>query len=202
MAALSLFAGSAILVRPPIIAERKASMSGRDPLDPVTQVHRAAYLSIVGPQAISIAEQSHTPVSLLTLDIYNLRQITDLYNTTVGDSLLKRTAEMVRSEIRETDVVVRYGSQGIMALLPGMRPDQAWRCAHRLQLQIRSLPVTESSHSVFAGCRVAVSSYPIDGSTIQELILSAQKSMADQGKAAPQTETGSSTNVFEFPPRA
>ncbi len=184
------------------LRERRSWVEDAEVVDKVTGSRRAAYLSVTGPRLIAAAEQNQSPLSLLSLQIDNFRQVVNLYGWHIGDVVMRRTAEIFRAELRETDVLVRYGQQGFIALLPGMRLDQATRCAQRLQQQIRSTPMaTLPGSGIYCTCQTAIASYPEHGTAIHDLILSAQQALLDQQRPAAGAATDAVANILEFPPR-
>jgi diguanylate cyclase (GGDEF)-like protein len=163
----------------PLISEANKT-GGQIPencIDPVTGINRISYLSIVGPQMIAIAAQNRTPISLIYIELRNLYQITRVYGENIGKSILRRVSESIKPELRETDILVCYGHQGFIALLPGVRMDQAVRCAQRLKQQVRNNGINANGQTFPVDYRAGVSCYPIDGNTIFALIQSAQESI-------------------------
>jgi diguanylate cyclase (GGDEF)-like protein/putative nucleotidyltransferase with HDIG domain len=171
-------------------------------VDSTTRTHSSAYLSVVGPGLVAAAEQNKAPLCLLNLEVNNLRQIERVYGPASADSIMSKVAETFRIDLRDTDVLVRFGTQGFVAMLPGVRQDQALRWAQRLQQRTRSITIgTGPGQGTFASCQVAVAAFPQDGSDIYALIATAQQSLAAQSKprTAPAEEPPSS--VIGFPPR-
>lgn len=202
---LDLLQTLASIVAPTLaeIRSRKPLMEKTDIIDPVTQTHRAMYLSISGSQLISSAEQNQSPLSLLCVDIKDYQQLVCLYGTHTGDAILRKAANTLKTELRETDILVRYGHQGFAALLPGVRKEKALRCAQRLQSQIRTGIVNSiTGHSIPINCQAGVASYPGDGSTTFALLQSAQRAMLDQAHVPDSADKEAAANIIEFLPRA
>jgi diguanylate cyclase (GGDEF)-like protein/putative nucleotidyltransferase with HDIG domain len=182
----------------PLIAEwkKQAASTPQDAIDPTTQIHRIPYLTAVGPQLISLAGKNRTPLSLIYMEIGNLIQIGRVFGNPMANSILRRTADCIKPELRETDILARYGYQGFVALLPGVRDEQAVRCVQRLKQQIR-----KEFFSVVQGLSVdfkaGVSSYPKSGATVFSMIQSAQENM----RSASREEVASDGNVIDFFPR-
>lgn len=168
-----------------------------DIIDPATQLHRISYLSAVGPQLISFAGKNRSPISLIYIEIRNLGQIVRLFGGNLGNSVLRKAADCIKPELRETDILVRYGHQGFVAFLPGVREEQALRCVQRLKQQIRNEVLTSGNQSFSVDCKAGVSSYPEDGTTIFALLQSAQEKIRS-GSLEPASES----NIVDFPPRA
>ncbi len=179
-------------------AKRHEAVSSEHFIDPTAHIHRVSYLTAIGPQLISYAEKNRTPISLIYLTIKNLLQITRVYGESVANSIIKRVAESIKPELRETDVLVRYGHQAFVAFLPGVRGDQANHCVARLLHQIRNQGFALSGQNVLIDCKAGISAFPKDGATIFALIQSAQDSIVDTGPGASVADT----NVVDFLPRA
>ncbi len=183
----------------PVILEsrRQAAVEMRDVIDPITQIHRISYLTAVGPQLISFARENRSPISLIYIEIKNLSQIMRIFGGNLGNSMLRKIADCIKPELRETDILVRYGHQGFVALLPGVREEQALRCIERLRQQIRNEALA-IGQGIAIDCKTAVSSYPKDGATVFDLLQSAYENIRSSHPDA----AASDSNVIDFFPRA
>jgi diguanylate cyclase (GGDEF)-like protein/putative nucleotidyltransferase with HDIG domain len=181
----------------PLVAEsRKHNFSEQDGIDPTTQIHRISYLAAVGPELIYNAGQNRSPLSLIYIEIKNFIPIIRIFGNPLGNSILQRVADCIKPELRETDILVRYGNHGFAALLPGVRDEQALRCVQRLKEQIRREFIA-SSQGFSVDFAAGVSVYPKDGTTVFALIQSAQKNIrTDFHEAA-----DANNNVVDFSPR-
>jgi diguanylate cyclase (GGDEF)-like protein/putative nucleotidyltransferase with HDIG domain len=179
----------------PLIAEavKNKAQDTQDVNDPITGLNRISYLTAIAPQLIAMAAENRTPVSLIYVEVRNLAQIIRSFGSSLGNSVLKRIADSIKPEFRETDVLVRYGQQGFAAFLPGVRDDQALRCVQRLKQRIRSEAVTPGQ-GFSVDCQTGVSFYPRDGSTILALLQSSQENM----RASLAEKTASERNVVDF----
>jgi diguanylate cyclase (GGDEF)-like protein/putative nucleotidyltransferase with HDIG domain len=177
-------------------------VSGTDTLDPVTGLPRISYLTVAGSQALAHAEKSEAPLSLLYLKIKSLRQSAALYGSGSGDLILRKVADILRSELRQTDILIRYGEDGFIALLPGVSGPQAIRYLNRLLQLIKSSPVSLAPGNTSSiNCHAAVASYPNEGSNPLALLEAAQRSLFNQERLDNPQVAAPEGNVFEFPPR-
>jgi diguanylate cyclase (GGDEF)-like protein len=184
----------------PLISEsRKRQMPAADEvLDPATGLNRISYLTAIGPQLIAAAGKNRTPASLIFIDIRSLVQIARTFGAGTGSSVLKRIADIIKPELRGTDILVRFGHHGFVAFLPGVRDEQALHCAQRLKHQIKSHASSAGTQTYAIDCQTGIASYPRDGITILALLQSAQKSAASSEEVAPAQDN----NIIGFPPRA
>lgn len=73
------------------------------------------------------------PVSVLLADLDYFKKINDQYGHQIGDSVLRITAERIRSTFRSYDSVGRYGGEEFLIVLPGCSIDDAYRLSTRLR---------------------------------------------------------------------
>jgi diguanylate cyclase (GGDEF)-like protein/putative nucleotidyltransferase with HDIG domain len=202
---LGLLQSIATHVAPLIEETRRRGKTPRvedDLVDPVTRTYRASYLSVAGSQMIAAADSNKSPLSLVYIDLKNFSQLEKLYGFTTCDSMLRRAVETLRTEMRETDVLVRFGRQGFVALLAGVNQDQAGRYAQRLEHQIRTTAAgSVAGHDIYFICQTGVACYPNDGLTIFPLLDSAQRLIAERTKPDDSGTGETEKNVVEFPPR-
>ncbi len=84
--------------------------------------------------------RTRAPVSVMLVDVDNLKTINDLGGHDVGDSVLKSVAGACREVFRASDLLVRYGGDEFLVLLPETGEDEAAICADRLIAELAELP--------------------------------------------------------------
>ncbi|ERK13752.1 GGDEF family protein [Pantoea sp. AS-PWVM4] len=76
------------------------------------------------------------PFAVLALDIDHFKRVNDNFGHDVGDEVIKKVAQALRSSARQTDVVCRNGGEEFLMLLPGTAPEEARIIAERLRQSI------------------------------------------------------------------
>lgn len=84
------------------------------------------------------ALQMDRPFSALMFDIDHFKRVNDTYGHLVGDGVLKRVSELVRNDLRETDLLIRYGGEEFFLVLPNANAAAAHEIAERLRDRIAS----------------------------------------------------------------
>jgi diguanylate cyclase (GGDEF)-like protein len=187
----------ATLLAPLISESQKGEIAASEhAVDPITRIHRISYLTAIGPQLISFANKNKSPLSLIYFEISNLSKIIRIFGSNTVDSVLPKIASYIRSEIRESDILVRYGHQGFVALMPGVRNDQALRCIERLKLQI-SREFVDMGQRFSVDLKAGAAFYPKDGVTVFGLLQSAQESIRSEASE----DDSSDDNILDFIPR-
>ena len=83
------------------------------------------------------------PLSLIMFDIDHFKKINDVYGHDVGDSVLKELSALVRSHVRESDVVARWGGEEFMLLTPAINLESAFSLAEKLRHAIEGFNFTK-----------------------------------------------------------
>ncbi len=166
----------------PIIAEARAAATRRSEqgeIEVETRAYHASYLSFVASNLIASSRATGAPFSIIYLDINNFSQLVKLCGSDAGDAILKGVAESLRSELRSEDFLVQFGREGFVALLEGIGREACIRSAQRLQRRVREIKMgTVAGHNVYVFQQTGVATYPEDGTTITELLESAQRHLA------------------------
>jgi len=87
---------------------------------------------------IDRAEELGRPLSLLMLDIDNLREINAAYGYEPGDLVLRTLAKIITRAVRPTDIICRYRSKEIAIVFPELRASVAGKFARSFQAEIAS----------------------------------------------------------------
>lgn len=90
----------------------------------------------------SVANRQNTPLCAIMLDIDFFKKFNDTYGHAVGDMVLKTTAGVIKSQLREYDIPSRYGGEEFCILLPQTGIEEAKVVAERLRSAVESVEIT------------------------------------------------------------
>ncbi|MBA4392161.1 MAG: hypothetical protein C0407_01280 [Desulfobacca sp.] len=124
------------------LTERKAleaKLSELATVDGLTGVYNRRYLERKLEEEAAKAKRYNEYLALILLDIDQFKEINDHYGHLVGDQVLKKTAETIRSCMRTIDSVARYGGDEFVVLLPRTNPDQMLQVMERLDYALDNL---------------------------------------------------------------
>ncbi|TXC91275.1 diguanylate cyclase [Metabacillus litoralis] len=105
--------------------ERKQAIDDLMLIDELTRVYNRKYLSQTYERLISHLKRQYETFSIAMLDLDHFKQINDSYGHVVGDNVLATFAEIIRNELRLNDIVIRYGGEEFMVLLPDTKAKEA-----------------------------------------------------------------------------
>lgn len=122
--------------------------------------------------------------AVLLLDIDNLKYINDSLGHHAGDAVIRSVADLLRDQLRETDVLARLGGDELAVLLPHADAEQARQVAEKLVETVRDhrAPFKGGHLRVTTSAGVAVISHPRT-QTAEELMVEADIAVYD-AKAA------------------
>jgi len=102
-------------------------------IDGLTQVFNRQYFDQAMKREIPRVKRYNQPLSLLMLDVCDFKNFNDRYGHVVGDEILKTVARLLQENVRETDIVARYGGDEFVILMPNTSEDQAKLVRERIE---------------------------------------------------------------------
>lgn len=87
-----------------------------------------------------------TDLSIIMMDIDYFKAINDIYGHSVGDQFLKEFAEILKRTLRETEMVVRWGGEEFLIIVPKADAVKVNETAQRLKKQIEQKIFSSVGH--------------------------------------------------------
>ena len=104
--------------------------------DTLTNIHNRAYFNNTIETKIKSASRYGHQFGLIILDIDHFKKVNDVFGHSVGDSVLINIAEILQINIREDDMVARWGGEEFVILLPHTEIKGAFLLAEKIRLLI------------------------------------------------------------------
>ena len=130
--------------------------------DPLTGLYNRRFLTEHLWREISRAERSDGIVSAVLMDLKGFKSINDRLGHPVGDSVLVRTARVIRESLRAIDAGGRWGGDEFVLVLPNTDIVSAFAVVERVRTRIGTLPLG-SRFGPTLDLHYGVASYPHDG---------------------------------------
>ncbi|NKN34354.1 sensor domain-containing diguanylate cyclase [Marichromatium bheemlicum] len=109
--------------------------------DPLTGLFNRRHFWSLAEQSLTQAARKHTPSSALMIDIDYFKSINDHHGHLVGDQVLQTTANRLKDNLRQSDILCRYGGEEFAALLPETDLDTACETAERLRQRVAAAAI-------------------------------------------------------------
>ncbi len=130
-------------------------------------------------EELSRSLRYHHPMALLMIDVDYFKRYNDTYGHQQGDELLRILAETLQYNVRQTDIVGRYGGEEFAIILPETDKQSAVVLAQRLCDTVARTPFPGVPGGPPTRCTISVgvASYPEDGLTVSELVAAADSAL-------------------------
>lgn len=135
--------------------------------------------------AIHFHKRQKAKLAVLFIDLDGFKNVNDKYGHDVGDELLKKLTERLKSCVRDSDTIARFGGDEFVLLLTGLNKKTEASFVAEKVINVINQPVKLSVAMVNVGCSIGISSFPDDGDTDTELLKVADTMMyhvKDNGK--------------------
>jgi diguanylate cyclase (GGDEF)-like protein len=134
--------------------------------DPLTGLHNRLMLEHTLPAELARAERYETALSIVLYDIDHFKRVNDTHGHAAGDQVLIKLSRFVPNLIRNSDLLVRWGGEEFLILMPGSEGAMACRAAEKLRDAISHVEFAEVGSVT---CSFGVAQYQ-PGDTADSLI--------------------------------
>lgn len=164
------------------ISQAKESQEKLDHLswhDPLTDLPNRSLFCTHLDQAVKHAERKHHSFAVLCFDLDHFKDVNDSFGHLVGDALLRKIADRLRSCLRESDMLARLGGDEFVLLLEDVADSHrvtmmAEEILHQLQ---QPICLTETDLEVQVSVSVGIAVYPEHGRDALELLQRADSAL-------------------------
>ncbi len=130
---------------------QRAESEARTYSDPTTGLRNRAFLGERIGEEFKRAVRYNEPLSLVLLAVEGMREIVERRGAGTADRLLQAVANASLRSLRQIDVVARYGTHELAALLPNTHLAGALTCADRLRRETGTAVVDDARAVVSMG---------------------------------------------------
>ena len=130
------------------------------------------------------------------MDLDDLKAINDKMGHFHGDRVLRGVGDVITEGVRRIDTAARYGGDEFVVLLPETDPTGAFVLAEKIRLGVNAMAI-DLPGVAHPSISVGVVSYPADGRTADELMISADEAMYTSKRAGKDRVTGVSIPIHE-----
>ena len=159
-------------------------------IDPLTALFNRGFFFAALEREIARSARSGRGFCLLMMDLDELKAVNDRLGHFHGDRVLHAVGGVVSDGVRRIDTAARYGGDEFVVLLPETDPTGAYVVAEKIRLGVQELELGLADAAVRPSLSIGVVSYPDDGNTADELMISADGAMYRSKRAGKNRVTG------------
>src|SRR5262249_33121444 len=140
-------------------------------LDHQTRLPNAFQLFLMFDRIVVDATRYDYPVALLSIALEDISDIRQKWGYMSGDEAIRTAANYLRTELRDTDLVVRYSAEEFIAVNPRMSRELAENLKSRLQNALDHFEFAVRAGTLIPlRASVGISLFPDDGMDLEALL--------------------------------
>ena len=145
--------------------------------DSLTALHSRDYFTTELEQEILRAARTGRSFAVAMMDLDGLKAANDRFGHDWGDNLLRAVADVLRGDIRVTDVAARYGGDEFVLMLTETDLSGAILVAEKVRVDISRIALPHNGAVIRTSASFGIVTFPQDGRTSAELLRRADLAM-------------------------
>lgn len=118
------------------VKERSVSLEKEVLLDELTRINNRRAYDLQIRENLRHYHRSGEPFSVILIDIDHFKKVNDNYGHKAGDKCLKEVASIIRSSLRQSDFLARYGGEELIAIVKGSNIENARNIAEKIRSRV------------------------------------------------------------------
>jgi len=127
--------------------------------DKLTRIANRQAIDLHLQQLFKEQQRHQVPFSVILFDLDNFKQINDTHGHIAGDAVLQNIADIVTTELRDCDVVGRWGGEEFLVLLKHCQLDDALKRAESIRLAIQAYAIGFEEQTLYTTASFGVVEY-------------------------------------------
>lgn len=154
-------------------------------MDPLTAIYNRRFGLNRLREEFQRALRGQLPLSVVMIDLDHFKQINDTHGHLMGDRVLVAVSDVVRDTLRDEDILIRYGGEELLVVLPGADLKMGASIADRIRHLIESMVIMdEQHHQLSVTASMGVSAIPRAFTDNELQLIKAADDALYQAKAA------------------
>ncbi len=108
----------------------------------------------------SRSKRAHSAITVMMLDLDHFKKINDKYGHLVGDKAIIAVVEQTQKILRDSDIIIRFGGEEFLVVLPGISAKDAVITAERIYQTIADYELYDGLNVIKVTVSIGISCYP------------------------------------------
>lgn len=130
--------------------------------DPMTGLFNRRFMQDQASHLIAMTLRHKKNIGLLMCDIDYFKQVNDKYGHDAGDTILKECTAILKTSVREVDLVIRYGGEEFLIMLLDVEPGDSVAVAEKVRIQVEEKRFNVNAEKIKKTISIGVSEFPHD----------------------------------------
>ncbi len=148
--------------------------------DSLTKTYNRNYFNEIIPDQLLLAKEKHYPLTLVSIDLNNLKRSNDCYGHECGDMLLAHFTSYIQENLPKNTYFFRYGGDEFFLLLPDYTKDAAENLITSLSDILKKNSLKYNEQSIELSFCYGMSMFPTEHTDIDGLMRLADERMYQQ----------------------
>jgi diguanylate cyclase (GGDEF)-like protein len=146
--------------------------------DPKTELANMKHWNQLAEAEVERARRFGRPLSVALADLDLLRDINNKHGHLMGDQMIRRVADAIRSALREYDIPARFGGDEFAILMPETTLPEAMSVGERIRRGVEAIELKGADgRRVVVSLSIGVALFPENGGSAAELLASADRAV-------------------------
>ncbi len=186
LATIRTFAGQATVAVDNVLLHEEAQRLSIT--DGLTGLWNYRYFTMTISKEIERATRFQRPLAMLMLDLDHFKAVNDTFGHPRGDAVLIELAGRIRGQVREVDIVARYGGEEVVVILPETDEIGAVQAAERIRAVVAAAAFGgPDEQRIAVTVSVGVAVFPEHGATPTALLGRADEALYEAKRAGRDT---------------
>jgi diguanylate cyclase (GGDEF)-like protein len=147
-------------------------------IDPLTGLYNRRFGMARLHEEFTRAARQKMPLGVLMFDIDHFKKVNDTYGHLIGDRILTKVSMLCRSVLREGDIVMRYGGEEFLAILPAASKEDVTDIGERIRRIVEETQFDVGEQLTQITISIGGAAYPdLKIATEDDLVMCADEAM-------------------------
>lgn len=138
--------------------------------DAMTGLNNRRFLEEYVDTLIASARRRKTDIAILLLDLDYFKVVNDTYGHDAGDVVLKSLAGVLRTSVRASDMVIRFGGEEFLIVLQETEAENALKVAENIRKAVEELKIQVAGAVLQKTISIGVAMFPEDSETFWQTV--------------------------------
>jgi len=138
--------------------------------DSMTGLNNRRFLEEYIDTLTASTRRKQTHIATLMLDLDHFKMVNDTYGHDAGDAVLKALANVIKSSVRASDIVIRYGGEEFMIVLQDTSSTTAFSVAEKIRSSVETMKIPYGANTLQRTISIGIADFPGDSHTFWQAV--------------------------------